>query len=517
MHLSDLARTQPDKTAVVMADSGRALSFAELDAATRHLARLFDEQGLRASDTVAILMENSVEIIVASLAAQRRGLYFVPVSWHLTAEEIRYIAADSGASALITTAALAPLARVASMAIPALALRLVLSELAPGGAPPVVPPGFAAVTLDTTSVAAPPGDEPGGRYMFYSSGTTGRPKGIRPAASGGPFGTGLPIERTLSEFYGFGTATRYLSPGPLYHAGPLGWTLATIALGGTAVIMERFDAARALAAIESHAITHAQFVPTMFVRMLKLPADVRDAYDLSSLRRVIHGAAPCAADVKRRMLDWLGSIIYEFYGASEGICFFAIGPDEWLAHPGSVGRALRGAPHILSDDGAELPTGEIGEVWIETTATFEYHNDPAKTASTTHARGWRTVGDMGWLDADGYLYLADRRTDLIISGGVNIYPREIEEALIMHPAVADVAVIGVPDDDLGQRVLAVVEPRQPATGDDALRASLLDHLATRLGRFKIPREVEFAAILPRLPSGKILRRVLRAQHEYPEP
>lgn len=509
MHLSDAAHSQPDVPALVMADSGRTLSYAELDAASRRLAIVLDARGLRAGDTVAILMENSVEFIVASLAAQRRGLYFVPVNWHLTAEEIRYMVTDSGASALLTSPALARIAAAAAADAPALAHRLVLADGCHGSGA-----GFDAIPLDTRPLSGPPGDEPNGTYMFYSSGTTGRPKGIKPAFPGTFFGDGLSVEQILADAYGFGATTRYLSPGPLYHAAPLGWTLGTIALGGTAVIMERFDAAETLAVIESYRITHGQFVPTLFVRILKLPAGIRQAYDLSSLRWVIHAAAPCPAEVKRRMLDWLGPAVYEYYAASEGICFFAIGPQEWLAHPGSVGRALRGVPHILDDDGTELPPGEIGQIWIDTPTAFDYHNDAAKTASVVNDKGWRTIGDMGSVDADGYLYLADRRTDLIISGGVNIYPREIEEAMVMHPDVADVAVIGIPDEEMGQRVMAVVQLRDAAIEEDEIRRSLLDHLAGQLARFKLPKEIEFVPDLPRLPSGKILRRALRARYAH---
>ncbi len=514
MHLSDVARNQAEVPAIVMAGSGRTLSYAELDAASRHLAHGLDVRGLRAGDTVAILMENSVEFIVAALAAQRRGLYFVPVNWHLTAAEIRYMVTDSGASALLTSPALAGMAAAAAAEAPALAHRLILAGAHHGPAE-----GFDTVRLDTTPVTGPPGDEPSGISMFYSSGTTGRPKGIKPPLPGTSFGADLSLELILRGAYGFDTTTRYLSPGPLYHAAPLGFTLGTIGLGGTAVVMERFDAAETLAAIESHRVTHGQFVPTMFVRMLKLPADVRKAYDLSSLRVAIHAAAPCPVEVKQQVLDWLGPVVYEYYAASEGVCFFAISPGEWLARPGSVGRALAGVPHILDDDGAELPPGEVGQIWIDTPAVFEYHDDPVKTASIINDRGWRTIGDMGALDADGYLYLADRRTDLIISGGVNIYPREIEEAMVMHPDVADVAVIGIPDDEMGQRVMAVVQLRDPlteGTDGDEIRRSLLDYLASRLARFKLPREIEFVPELPRLPSGKILRRAVRAQYGQAE-
>ena len=505
MHLSDVARSRPNAPAVVMSGSGRALTYAQLDAASRHFAAFLAERELNAGDTVAILMENSVAYIVAALAAQRRGLYFVPVNWHLTRNEIEFLITDSAAKTLITSPTMAELADAASAGVPTVEHLVVLADGADGGRTAAME----VSAMDVTPVAEPAGEEPNGIYMFYSSGTTGRPRGIKPSLPGTAFGDGLSVEKTLSEAFGFGPSARYLSTGPLYHAAALGWSLGTIALGGTAVIMERFDATMSLRAIESYGITHAQFVPTMFVRMLKLPDDVRKAHDLSSLRWAIHAAAPCPVDVKRQMFDWLGPVIYEFYGASEGICFFAIGPQEWLEHPGSVGRALRGVPHILDENGVDLPPGEIGEIWVDTPVVFDYHNDAVKTASVVNGKGWRTVGDMGSLDGGGYLYLADRRTDLIISGGVNIYPREIEEAMVMHPDVADVAVIGVPDDDLGQRVVAVVQLRDPAADSHQVRESLFNHLADRLARFKLPKDIQFMAELPRLPTGKILRRELR--------
>jgi acyl-CoA synthetase (AMP-forming)/AMP-acid ligase II len=507
MHLTTYARECPTKPAVIMAGTGRTLSYGELDAATRHLAHLLRERGLRAGSTVAILMENGPEFIVAALAGQRCGLYFVPVNWHLTAAEIRYVIADSGSEALLTSPELTEAAAEATAGLTAPAHRFVLAA----GDPPL-PAGFEPAALDTSPLDDEPGVEPNGQFMFYSSGTTGRPKGIKQPLPGEPFGRSLAVEATMGKRYGFTPDSRYLSTGPLYHAAPLLWTLGTIGHGGTAVIMDRFDARAALAAIETERITHAQFVPTMFVRLLKLPETERSRYDLSSLRYAIHAAAPCPVEVKRRMLDWLGPVVYEYYGASEGICYFAIGPTEWLERPGSVGRSVYGTAHVLDENGTELGPGEIGQLWFESATRFEYHNDPDRTASALNRHGWATVGDLGWLDEDGYLYLADRRTDLIISGGVNIYPREIEDALVLHPGVSDVAVFGASDPEMGQRVIAVVQPAHPANGEE-LRPALSAHLSGRLARFKLPREIYFVPELPRLPSGKVLRRTLRERYE----
>ena len=363
----------------------------------------------------------------------------------------------------------------------------------------------------------PLADETEGMTFFYSSGTTGRPKGIRRSHDFPPFGTGLALDHLMGLAFGFSPEAVYLCPAPLYHAAPIGWAMGTIRNGGTVVLMPRFDATECLRAIERHRVTHVQFVPTHFVRMLKLPQPQRDAFDLSSVQMVIHAAAPCPVDVKRQMIDWLGPKLLEYYAGSEGNGITIINSAEWLDHPGSVGRALGSVVHIVGADGAELPAGQDGFIYFEGGA-FEYHNDPAKTASAVNDKGWSTLGDIGHLDADGYLYLADRRTDLIISGGVNIYPAEVEEALIMHPAVADVAVIGMPDDEMGQSVLAIVQladaVRGAGTTDEAaLAAELMAHCRSRLASFKCPRKVEFVSELPRLPTGKLLRRQLRAERQ----
>jgi len=500
MHLSELARAQPDQAAVTAAD-GTGLTFAQLDDESRRLASLLHARGLRDGDTVAILLENIPRFLAAAWGAQRAGVWFVPVNWHLSAAEAVYIAQDSTAQALVTSGTLAVLADEIAGKCPGLATKLVT-----GGAIDGFEDYDAALAA---SSAERPAREINGHYMFYSSGTTGRPKGIKRSALPTPFGSGLPLETTLAGLYGFGPETVYLCTGPLYHAAPLGWSLGTGALGGEVVVMDRFDPEACLALIEQRRVTHAQFVPTMFVRMLKLAPEVRARYDLSSLRVAVHAAAPCPPGVKRAMIDWLGPIIHEYYAASEGNCYFAIDSEQWLAHPGSVGQPLLGTPHILDGDGSELGVGEIGQIWIDSPLTFAYHNDAAKTADAFNDQGWSTLGDLGHVDAGGFLYLSDRRTDLIITGGVNVYPREIEEALTMHPAVADVAVIGVPDEEMGEQVRAVVQVADGVTADPELERKLLEHCACRLARFKRPRHIDFVAELPRLPSGKILRRLLR--------
>ena len=493
MNLTGLARTYGDKPAYIMGSSGQALSYAELEARSNRVARLFRARGLAAGDHVALLLENRLEMIVAAWAAQRSGLLYTPVNWHLSPEEAAYIVADCGAQLLLASAALEDLASAAELAAPGLKGRLAAESLedAVAGLP-----------------ATPVPDQAEGYYMFYSSGTTGRPKGIKPELTGQPFGTGLNIDSTMHRAFGFDDTTVYLSPGPLYHAAPLGWSLGTVRNGGTVVIMERYDAAEALALIQQYHVTHGQFVPTMFVRMLKLPPAARTAYDVSSLRLVIHAAAPISVPVKEAMIEWFGPILTEFYAGSEGNGFCMIDSPAWLTHKGSVGKPLLGQVHICDDDGTELPAGEAGTIWFSGTAKFNYHNDPAKTAAAFNAEGWSTLGDMGFLDAEGYLYLADRRTDLILSGGVNIYPREVEDALALHPGVADVAVVGVPDEDMGQRVHAVIQPAVPGSGGPQLGRDLIDFCRARIAHYKAPRSVSFEERLPRTPSGKMLRRVL---------
>jgi acyl-CoA synthetase (AMP-forming)/AMP-acid ligase II len=498
MDLAVWAAQHPDKPAVVD-ETGALLTYAELEAASNRIAHHLRGLGLRRGDHIAIASENRLDLFPILWAAQRTGLFYTLVNWHLTADEASYVVTNCEATVLLVSATLRELAAD----LPAVPHRLSF------GGP--LPSYDALEPLVAGLPETPVDDQSEGSPMLYSSGTTGRPKGILPAMPEAPFGTGLRFDHLMQASFGFDSSTIYLSPGPLYHAAPLGWSLGAIRSGGTTVFTDRFDPERVLALIERHRVTHAQFVPTMFVRMLKLPAEVRSRYDLSSLRLVIHAAAPCPIDVKRAMIDWVGPILTEFYSGSEGNCFFMIGSEEWLAHPGSVGRPAMGEVHVCDADRRELPPGEVGQVWFGGMQPFEYHGDPEKTRAAYDERGWSTLGDLGHLDEEGYLYLSDRRTDLILSGGVNIYPSEIEDALILHEAVADVAVIGLPDEEFGQRVHAVVTPAPGVDPGPELEAVLDRHLRGRIAGFKVPRSYAFEEV-PRLPSGKILRRALTERY-----
>jgi len=495
----------PDHPAVVMGASGEVITHGELEARSQRLAQLLHAQGLRPGDHLAVLMENHPRYFEVFWAAMRSGLYVTPINWHLKAEEAGYIVEDCGASALVTSKALEPVATELAPHLGNVRVRLVVDG-------PVE--GYERLEDAVAAYPAEPLDEEvEGAWMFYSSGTTGRPKGILPPLSGAPFGSQMPaLPMAMQMLYGFSGETRYLCPAPLYHAAPLGWSTSTQRIGGTVVVMERFDPEDALALIERERVTHAQLVPTHFVRMLKLPEERRSAFDLSSLQVAIHAAAPCPVEVKRQMLDWWGPIIHEYYAGSEGNGMCAIGPEEWLEHPGSVGRPLSGTIHILDEDGEALPPGEPGQIWFESGAVFEYHNDPEKTKGAFNERGWSSLGDVGYLDEDGYLYLTDRISHMIISGGVNIYPQEIEDLLTMHPAVADVAVIGVPDPEMGEQVKAVVQPADPAQAGPELEAELIAACRARLAGYKCPRSVDFVDELPRLPTGKLLKRELRLRY-----
>jgi long-chain acyl-CoA synthetase len=502
--LADLAARAADRPAIIMAASGMLLTYRELDSRSARVASMLRSLGCRRGDVIAILMENHVSYLEIAWAAQRSGLYYTAINWHLNPDEIAYIAGDSGARVLITTAAQADTLQRLSGRMPGVAAILSLDGTVPG----------AASYEDT--LQHQPGDVPGdpaeGCELLYSSGTTGRPKAIKRPLP--PAGQLVPSHRAARDMYrdvyGAGEDSVYLCPAPLYHSAPLMSCMTIHRLGGTVVVMERFDAEEALALIERHRVDIGQFVPTMFVRMLKLPAALRASSDVSSLRCAIHASAPCPVEVKRQMIEWWGPVLQEYYSGTESMGATRIDSAEWLSHPGSVGRPSGFAIHILADDGSELPPGDTGVIYFESDRKFEYLNDPAKTNSITESHGWRTLGDIGYLDADGYLYLTDRATFMIISGGVNIYPQEIEDLLSMHPKVADVAVFGVPNDDLGEEVKAVVQPAAGIRPDDQLSGELITFCRERLAHYKAPRSIDFVDALPRDPNGKLYKRQLRA-------
>jgi acyl-CoA synthetase (AMP-forming)/AMP-acid ligase II len=496
-HLGAHALRTPDKPALVMHGSGVVRTYQDIDEASVRLARVLRERGLRTGDHLAVLLDNQPEFYDVVWAAMRTGLYVTPINWHLAAGEAGYIVADCDATALVATATLA--GTIAEMGDD---LAAVTTRIATDGALP----GFERYEDLVADVeVGPVPDEHEGGWMFYSSGTTGKPKGILPPLAAAPLGAPSMLGMMLGGMFGFTDEAVYLSPAPLYHAAPAGWTVGTQRLGGTAVVMERFDALDLLRAIEQHRITHVQLVPTHMIRLLRLSQEERSRFDLSSLQMVVHAAAPCPVEVKQAFIEWVGPIVHEFYSGSEGAGLCYIGPDDWLAHPGSVGKSMMGAIHILDDNGNELPVGEEGEVWFESDRKFEYHRDPEKTKAVWDPRGWSWLGDVGRVDDEGYLFLTDRASNMIISGGVNIYPREIEDVLVMHPAVDDVAVIGTPDPDMGEKVTAFVllALEVAATEDE-----LIQWCRERLSHFKCPREIRFVDALPRLPTGKLLKRLL---------
>lgn len=501
--LTDHAGRTPDKVALVMG-SGEARTFGELAERSNRVANLLYEAGMRRGDGVVVMVTNRPEFFEVVWAALHSGLYCTPVNTHLVADEVSYIVRDSGARVLFIDGAFASLARSLDVPAQQLSLRVAIGERMPR---------HREYEQELARVPAGPPPEPSqGTEMMYSSGTTGYPKAVqRPLP--GPEGSWaqMAVEASLAAMYGMTANDVYLSPGPLYHSAPFAYSMATMRLGATAVVMERFDPEAALALIERHRVTHAQFVPTMFVRLLKLPEHVRNRYDLSSLRAVIHAAAPCPVEVKEQMMRWLGPIIHEYYGGTEGFAASFIGPEEWLAHRGSVGKPMNPA-HILSDDGEELGVGEIGTIYFEGGPAFEYHNDPGKTASIANHRGWRTLGDMGYLDADGYLYLTDRQTFMVVSGGVNIYPQEAENALVLHPMVADVAVFGVPNAEFGEEVKAVVQPTDWSAASPELAEELMSWCRGHLAGYKCPRSIDFEREMPRDPSGKLYKRRLRERY-----
>lgn len=502
MHPSIHAASFADKPAIVMAASGLSVTYGELEARSNQTAHLLRSLGLQRGDVIALLLDNRPDFFDLVWGANRCGLYYVCISTQLLAEEIDFILRDCGAKALF--AAPGQDAKVSAVAAN---IGLDLFTVGDGSGA-----GRDFVTERSAMPQTRIAHESAGNDMLYSSGTTGRPKGIKPPLPDGGLDEPNGLTRLGEGSYAMDADTVFLSPAPLYHAAPLRWCMAVQKLGGTVVIMDKFDAEGALAAIERYKVTHAQWVPTHFVRMLKLPEDVRARYDHSTLRNVFHAAAPCPVEVKQQMMAWWGPIIHEFYGGTEANGLTNIGPEDWLRKPGSVGLPMWGVPRICDDDGNELPQGETGTIYFSDGQPFEYHNDPEKTAASRNAEGWTTIGDVGRLDEDGFLFLTDRKSNMIISGGVNIYPQEIENQLLLHPAVADAAVIGAPDDDFGERVVAVVQPVDYQAAGEALAAELTEWLRGRVGRLKVPRQVDFDPALPRTASGKLLKRLVRDRY-----
>ena len=496
------AAARPDRVALVMADTGEQYTAAEVAGAALRMAQWLAAQGLRAGEVFAVLLENRVEILEIVLAARRAGLYAAVLNTHLTSAEVAYIVQDCGARLVVASGKTLPLLERA----PPLP-RWTVDEAAPNA--PCLHAALPAPGGPQTDFS----DRPVGRDLLYSSGTTGRPKGVqKPLFPKTYRHQADPEAQATARLMHMDESTVYLSPAPLYHAAPLRYSLRALDLGGQAVIMGRFDAEQALALIERYRVTHSQWVPTMFSRMLQLPAATRGRYDLSSHRVAIHAAAPCPVAVKQAMLDWWGDILMEYYAGSEACGTTMISSPEWRQRPGSVGRASTGQLHIVGEDGQELGPGQIGLVYFSGGGAFSYLNDEEKTRQTLNDKGWATYGDIGHVDEQGYLFLSDRRADLILSGGVNLYPQEIENALSLHPGVQEVAVVGAPDADLGEQPLAVVVLKRgiPATPETA--RAIMAQAGQTLGRLKLPRRMVFADDLPRLETGKLLRRMLKERY-----
>ena len=507
MYTGTHARLRPLQPASIMANSGETVSYAELEARSNRLAHLLRRLGLKRLDHYAIFMENNSRYLEACGAGERSGLYFTCVNSYLTPSELAYILDNSQSRVLITSVAKLATAREALKACPNVELCIV----ADGETESERIVGLRDATHGLPKTPIP--DECIGTAMLYSSGTTGRPKGILRPLPEQPPTQQLPIFDFLQKLWHYREGMIYLSPAPLYHSAPQAAVNLTIRVGGTAIIMEQFDPARYLELVEQWGVTHTQLVPTMFSRMLKLPEEIRSRHDLSSLEIAIHAAAPCPAAVKEGMINWWGPIIHEYYGATEGLGFTACNSEQWLAHRGTVGKVLLGDLHILDENMQPVPVGTAGTVWFKTATPFEYFNDPNKTKEARSPDGtMSTVGDVGYVDKDGYLYLTDRATFMIISGGVNIYPQECENLLITHPKIADAAVFGVPNPDLGEEVKAVVQPMPGVPAGPDLAEELLLFCSQSLSRQKVPRSIDFEDELPRLPTGKLYKRLLRDRY-----
>lgn len=500
------ASRTPEKPAYIMARSGEVVTFKQLDDRSNQGAQLLRSLGLQKGDTIALFLDNSPRYFEIAYAAQRSGLYFTCISSRLTAPEVKYIVEDSGSKYLISCPNLAEVAKETQA----------ITELSGYFSVDGDIDGFQSFeTARAGHPSTPIADQSAGADMLYSSGTTGRPKGLRPPLDpDAPIDGDNALRMIAAAAGGISPDSIYLSPAPMYHAAPLRWTMTALNIGATIIVMEKFDPEDYLRLVEAYKVTHSQLVPTMFVKMLKLPEAVRTKYDVSSLQFAIHAAAPCPVPVKEQMIAWWGPIISEYYAGSEGNGLTWINSDEWLTHKGSVGRPLLGVLHICDDEGNELPPGEAGTIYFSDSTPPTYHNDEEKTKGALHPQheGWSTLGDVGRMDEEGFLYLTDRKAFMIISGGVNIYPQEAENILITHPKVADVAVIGVPNEEFGEEVKAVVQPMPDIAPSDELAAELIAFCQDNLAKIKCPKTVDFDPELPRHPTGKLYKRLIRDRY-----
>jgi long-chain acyl-CoA synthetase len=498
------AMAHPDKPAIIMASSGEIVTFGDYEARSNRVAHLLRDAGLRRGDHIAVFMENSPHLLEIEGGAERTGLYYSLINTYLGAGEVAYVVANSRAKVLFSSPAKRDVAEAATAKCPGLERKLMTG-------PGPVPADWESYDAVVASYpASPVADESLGAAMLYSSGTTGQPKGVLRELPMVSPDAPLPVAEFVRAMFGFRAGMTYLSPAPLYHSAPHASVSGALRMGSTAVVMEHFDPEQWLGLVERYRVTHCQMVPVMFNRLLRLSADVRARYDTSSLECIVHAAAPCPVHVKRAMIDWLGPIITEYYGATEANGFTFCTTAEWLAHPGTVGRPILGELFIVDGEGKECATGADGTIWFRGATAFEYFDDREKTAESRSADGAAsTIGDVGHVDADGYLYLTDRKSYMIISGGVNIYPQETENILSAHPAVHDVAVIGVPNEDLGEEVKAVVQLADPAAAGPGLAQELIAYCRDRLAHFKCPRTVDFVPELPRSETGKLYKRMLR--------
>jgi len=494
------ATSAPDRPAYIMTSTGEVVTYLQLEQRTNQIAHLFRKLGLQPKDHVALLMENHVRFLELIFAALRSGIIITPMSTHLIEEEVAYILNNCEAKVFITTKKFAAIAAGLKAKAPMIQQCLMVDGQQEEF------PSFeeAVVGLPITPIV----DEIPGATMLYSSGTTGYPKGVYTPPHSEDIQDINPVLESIGHNFKFGPHVKYLSPAPLYHAAPLAYNTVNLYFGGTSLIMDKFDPVKSLEIIQQYKANYSQWVPIMFVRMLKLPEEVRKQFDVSSMLLALHAAAPCPIEIKEQMIDWWGPVLFEYYGASEGNGLTAITSQEWLTHKGSVGKSFFGEVFILDDEGNPVPTGEIGNVYFKGGSQFSYHNESAKTEKAYTKEGHSTVGDVGYVDEEGYLYLTDRKNFTIISGGVNIYPQEIENQIITHPKVADVAVFGIPDPEFGQQIKAVVQPKNWEEAGPALTAELLEFCRAKLAKIKVPKSIDFDKALPRKDNGKLYKRRL---------